>query len=110
MSIQHTPKKFKFSSDDGRTLCRRILEAKLPFPPHDYQLEGLCAALDGQDLFAIIPTGSGYMYMYIIIVRYLSDHPNKCPTIKFPNNPLLLVICPTNYIQYQIASVHIQKK
>ena len=110
MTTHPAPKKFLFSSDSGRTLCRQILEANLPFPPHDYQLEGLCAALDGQDLFAILPTGSGktgYIYMFIIIARYLSEHPDECP-VKFPMNPVLLAICPTNYIEYQIVSLLVQ--
>jgi ATP-dependent helicase YprA (DUF1998 family) len=59
-------KKFLFSSIEGWTFCRRILSERLPFCPHDYQLDGITAILDGKDLLAISATGSGksgYIYM-----------------------------------------------
>jgi len=45
------PKPFIFSTDDGFKLCRQILEAYLPYIPHDFQTEGLCKVLDHIDLF-----------------------------------------------------------
>jgi hypothetical protein len=38
-------------------VCREILKKHLPFAPHDYQLEGVTEALDGNDV-AITATGS----------------------------------------------------
>ena len=56
---QEPPKRFVFSSDEGFKLCQQILEAQLPYSPHDFQIEGICKALDSVDLLAILATGSG---------------------------------------------------
>jgi len=32
---------------------------RLEYEPHDWQVEGVCQSLDGVDLLAITPTGSG---------------------------------------------------
>lgn len=97
---------FKFSSPEGLTLVRKILQEALPFDPHDYQLEGVCKVLDGIDLIAVTPTGSGktgFLFMFIIVVLAIVKTPELCPTVKFPTNPLLIVICPTNYLEEQMV-------
>jgi len=89
---------FLFSSTAGWTLCRKILLEKLPFCPHDYQLEGITAILDGKDLLAISATGSGksgYIYMLMHIILAILEQPSLCPAIEFPKNPAILVIYPT---------------
>ena len=57
--ITQEPPKIIFSSDEGFKLCQQILEAQLPYSPHDFQIEGICKALDSVDLLAILATGSG---------------------------------------------------
>ena len=69
---------FKYSSPHGWQVCRKIIADKLPFGPHDYQLEGITQALDGQDVFAVSATGSGksaYIYMLAIILLELANNP-----------------------------------
>ena len=69
---------FKFSSPHGWQVCRKIIADKLPFGPHDYQLEGITQALDRQDVFAVLATGSGksvYIYMLAIILLELANDP-----------------------------------
>jgi len=69
---------FKFSSPHGWQVCHKIIANKLPFGPHDYQLEGITQALDGQDVFAVSATGSGksvYIYMLAIILLELANNP-----------------------------------
>ncbi|KAJ3968380.1 P-loop containing nucleoside triphosphate hydrolase protein [Lentinula raphanica] len=81
-----------------------------PFRPHDYVLEGIAALLDGLNLIAITPTGSGktgYISFTALVVRELTTHPANYPEIeeiikRFPMNPLVLAICPTNYLEYQL--------
>ena len=93
-------------------MISQILERFIPFVPHDYILEGIAEVLDGKDLVAITPTGSGktgYMAFTAIVVRELTSIPTKYPeaqniTNKFPKNPLMLAICPTNYMEYQVVS------
>jgi hypothetical protein len=60
--------KFLFNSIAGWSLCRKILLEKLPFCPHDYQLNGISAVLDGKDLLAISATGSG-----IVLPKFCSE-------------------------------------
>ncbi|KAI0631303.1 hypothetical protein C8Q77DRAFT_1159977 [Trametes polyzona] len=86
---------FKFASADGNQLCHRFAKDKLGFDPHDYVIEGVCHTLDGEDLLAITPTGSGktsFMIVYLIIMCTLLKRPRDCPgTIHYPKNPVMIV-------------------
>ncbi|KAJ7674126.1 hypothetical protein B0H17DRAFT_1140777 [Mycena rosella] len=99
---------FLWSSPEGYALVRRILEpTPVPYIPHDHQLEGICKSLDGVNLFAITPTGSGkssYYIIYIIVVLAVVADPSLCPSAKFPANPCLLIICPTIPLQLEMAA------
>jgi hypothetical protein len=67
---------FKFSSPHGWQVCRKIITDKLPFGPHDYQLEGITQALDGHDVVAVSATGSGksaYIMLAIILLELVKD-------------------------------------
>lgn len=113
MAAEATPSNkeaFKLNSPSGWALCRRILEPLLPYTPHDYQLEGICSALDGSDVFAILPTGAGktgLMTHLLLVARTLAENPSLCPNLpglgRIPKHPILLAICPTNYIEYQLV-------
>jgi len=95
---------FKWSSPTGRSLCRQILKGtKLEYDPHDYQVEGVCQSLDGVDLLAITPTGSGKTGYYAMYVLAVVENPLLCPTSKFPKNPCLTVICPTIPLQLEMV-------
>lgn len=98
---------FKWSSISGHELCRSILtESTLKYEPHDWQIEGVCQSLDGINLLAITPTGSGktsYYTMYILVVLAVVKNPTLCPTAKFPMNPCLIVICPTIPLQLEMV-------
>ena len=50
---------FSFDSPPGHALISRIVQCYVPYVPHDYVLEGVGKVLDGSDLVAITPTGSG---------------------------------------------------
>jgi replicative superfamily II helicase len=104
------PAPFIFSSTEGYALCHSILRPVLPYDPHDYELEGVCKALDGVNILAILPTGSGktgLLSMFLIVVRALVANSSLCLTVRnFPENPAMLVICPTNYIEHQIVRGH----
>ena len=101
---QNTPEEsFKFSSLLGWRICRKILQEKLPFGPHDYQLDGITHALDGQDVIAISATGSGksaYIYMLATVLLALAENPSLVPSNKrFLKDPLLVVVCPTTALE-----------
>ncbi|KAJ7443746.1 P-loop containing nucleoside triphosphate hydrolase protein [Mycena galericulata] len=97
---------FTWSSPEGFELARRIIRSTpVPYVPHDHQLEGVCKSLDGISLFAITPTGSGktsYYILYILIVLAVVNDPTLCPSAAFPQNPCLMVICPTIPLQIEM--------
>ncbi|KAF7369592.1 P-loop containing nucleoside triphosphate hydrolase protein [Mycena venus] len=97
---------FKFHSPQGFTLVRKILLDALPhFEPHDYQTDGICKVLDGIDLLAVTPTGSGktgFLFLTIIVMIAIANVPSLCPTVKFPKDPVIVVVCPTNSIEQQM--------
>ena len=100
------PTPFVFSSPEGFALCQRILEAHLPYSPHDFQIEGICKVLDHVDLLAILATGTGkmgFLSMYMLVVLAIKKDPSLCPTAKFLDNPCLLAICPTKYLEHQMV-------
>ncbi|KAL0956775.1 hypothetical protein HGRIS_002895 [Hohenbuehelia grisea] len=61
-----TSQPFKWSTPAGWELCQSILtDLRLGYEPHDFQIEGVCKSLDGVDLMAITPTGSGKTGFYV---------------------------------------------
>lgn len=102
---QDTP--FTFQGPLGRQLCRQILLEKLPFGPHDYQLDVITRILDGEDVIAVSATGSGksaYIYMVMIIALAILDNKSLCPTVCFPPDPAMIVICPTTALEEDLVS------
>jgi hypothetical protein len=100
------PTPFMFSSPEGFALCWRILDAHLSYSPHDFQIEGICKVLDRVDLLAILATGTGktgFLSMYMLVVLAIKKDPSLCLTAKFPDNPCLLAICPTKYLEHQMV-------
>lgn len=102
---------FCWSSGTGHSLCRDILKTtKLGYDPHTYQIEGACKALDGVDVFAITPTGSGktgFYIIYILIILAVTGNPSLAPpgvAARFPSNPCLILICPTITLQVEMVS------
>ncbi|KAJ6538739.1 P-loop containing nucleoside triphosphate hydrolase protein, partial [Mycena sp. CBHHK59/15] len=75
------------------------------FEPHHYQMDGICKVLDGVDLVAGTPTGSGktgYLFLSIIVMIAIARTPSLCPSAKFPVDPAIVVVCPTNSIEQQM--------
>ena len=65
---------------------------------HDCQVEGVCQSLDGADFLAITLTGSGktgYYIMYMLVILVVLKNSDHFPSLHFPRNPCLIVICPT---------------
>lgn len=104
LNMSHT---FLWSSPEGFDLVRRIITSTaVPYVPHDYQLEGLCKSLDGINLFAITPTGSGktsFYTLYILVILAVVADPTLCPSAEFPQNPCLVIICPTVPLQLEMV-------
>ena len=72
-------------------------------------MEGICKLCDGVDVFAILRTGMGktnFLSMYMVIVLAIIAKPSLCPAAakKFLNNPCMLVILPTKYLEHQMVN------
>ncbi|KAJ7780014.1 P-loop containing nucleoside triphosphate hydrolase protein [Mycena metata] len=97
---------FTFHSHVGFALVRKILLAALPtFEPHTYQLDGVCKVLDKIDLVAVTRTGSGktgFLFLTILVMIAIARDPSLCPGVKFPKDPAIVVVCPTNSIEQQM--------
>ncbi|KAJ3506751.1 hypothetical protein NLJ89_g6696 [Agrocybe chaxingu] len=94
--------KFKFKSPEGTALCRRLLQERLPFTPHDYQLKGIASILDGRDYLGISATGSGktaYIYMTLHVIQAILNNPAICPDVTFPEDASILVVSPTTALE-----------
>ncbi|KAJ4000192.1 hypothetical protein F5050DRAFT_1842771 [Lentinula boryana] len=97
LSHQKESTPFAFSSTQGKNLISTIITSYVSHPAHDYVLEGVAKALDGRDVFAMTPTGSGktgYMEFTALVVKELKQHPERYPEAaviakKFPHDPLM---------------------
>lgn len=105
-AADETSEKFIFSTPEGHALCKRILKDRIPYEPHDVQIEGVYKMLDNIDLFAILATGSGktsFLSMYMLVILAIQAKPSLYPTASFPSNPHMLVVCPTKYLEHQMV-------
>ncbi|KAJ7891464.1 P-loop containing nucleoside triphosphate hydrolase protein [Mycena leptocephala] len=87
---------FTFHSPKGFDLVRKILLEALPtFEPHTYQMDGICKVLDGIDLVAVTPTGSGktsFFFLTILVMIAIAANPSLCPGVTFPKDPVIVVL------------------
>lgn len=105
------PHSYVFSSSAGRALCRQIISGQLGYDPHDYQLDGICKALDKVDLLAITPTGSGktgFLAMYLLVMRAIMKDPSlcgagRCPPEHFRKDAAMVVVCPTRSLEVDMV-------
>ena len=97
-----------YDTPEGFVLTCKILAQKLPFEPHDFQVEGICAVLDGCDLLATMATGSGktgYFIMVILEMAAISeDETLALGGRTFPKDPAMIIVCPTKALQKDMVS------
>jgi superfamily II DNA/RNA helicase len=79
-----------------------------PIEPHDYQLEGICPLLDGDDVLATMATGTGktgFFTFLMVVVRAIARDPSLSLEGKgFPDDPGMIVVCPTKALQEDMVS------
>ena len=97
-----------YTTEPGRVLVRKILSQCEPvsIEPHDYQCEGICRSLDGDDVIATMATGAGktgLLSFLMLVVRAISRDPSlTLQNRTFPKDPCMLVICPTKALEEDI--------
>jgi ATP-dependent helicase YprA (DUF1998 family) len=101
-----------YTTGPGRELVRKILSQCEPvrIEPHDYQCEGICRSLDGDDIIATMATGAGktglrLLSFLMLVVRAISRDPSLALQNRtFPKDPCMLVICPTKALEEDMVS------
>ena len=99
-----SPLPYKFNTPSGHTLLKTIVSQRVPYTPHDYQLDGVSWLLDGTDLVAVLATGSGktgFYLFYILALLELSADPSLCqpPYKPVPRDLCIVVVYPTNGLE-----------
>jgi len=100
---------FHFYSAKGRLILRDILQDQLPFHPHDYSIDVIAKILDREDCLVRTATASGktgIIAMLALVTGSLGRHPQMASDYArwFDRDPLILVICPTRYLEHNIVS------
>ena len=78
----------KYDSSQGRQLCRKILAEYVPYDP-------------------TTPTGSGktgYLILLMLVVRKIAvEKVLAVGTETFPEDPVMIVVCPTKALEENIV-------
>jgi ATP-dependent helicase YprA (DUF1998 family) len=94
-----------YCSEAGYALISDILARNptKPVQPHNFQVEGIGHALDGDDLLVTMATGSGktgfYCFLMLVIVAISEDPSLAIAGRVFPKNPCMILISPTKALQ-----------
>ena len=95
----------EYDSPQGHALCKKILAKDLLFDPHDYQLDGICPAMDGYDLLATTPTGLGKTGCFMLVVHeIMADKTLALGKPKFLKDPMMIIVCPTKALEDDMMS------
>jgi len=98
----------KYDSIQGRQLCKKILAKYVTYNPHDYILDGICPVMDGFDLLATTPCGSGksgYLILLMLFVHEIAaDKTLAIGEEVFPLDPVMIVVCPMKALEEDIVS------
>lgn len=107
-SNQHNPEPKNgpvYNTPEGHVVVRKILAECLPpsFEPHNYQIDGICPAMDGEDVLATMVTGTGNTGSFILlmlVIRVISQDPTLAlQGANFSKDPAIIVVCPTKALQ-----------
>jgi superfamily II DNA or RNA helicase len=93
---------------EGHALARAILRPQLPYDPHDYQILGICKAVDGNNVLGIIPTGGGKtgfigLYMKLLLAMRSDDRIHLERRASLPEKPVMVVVVPTKGLGQQMV-------
>ena len=96
-----------FASNEGQAACHHLLRNIMPSDTHDFQLEAIGYLLDGKDILLVIMTGSGKTDMFIQlmhVMKWISTHPHTFGAVTFPNDPVMIIVCPTTALEDEMVS------
>ncbi|KAJ3818159.1 hypothetical protein F5880DRAFT_1601213 [Lentinula raphanica] len=88
------------------TLLRQLSQDFLPYEPHDISIKALVGILNRNDVLVRTGCGSGKTGIIAFLALALPRIHEIIPSFKpwFHDNPVLLVICPTNTLELDIES------
>ncbi|KAJ8486762.1 hypothetical protein ONZ45_g14566 [Pleurotus djamor] len=80
---------------------RELLRQLVPHEIHDYIIDGVTRALNGQHVISVVRTGGGkssYFYGYMLVLLAMSKLPRDHPIakrLKLPKTPKMILVFPT---------------
>ncbi|KIM81051.1 hypothetical protein PILCRDRAFT_9087 [Piloderma croceum F 1598] len=98
----------KYDSIQGRQLCKKNLAKYVTYDPHDYILDGVCPVIDGFNLLATTPTGSGktgFFTLLMLVREIAADKTLAIGNEVFPIDPVMIVVCPTKALEEDIVGL-----
>ena len=104
---------FSFSSGTGKDLVCHLLQDLWPHrTPRDHQLEATTKALDGTDVLAILPTGTGktaILIMFMLVLTHMKANPNEYTqhSARFPDDPIMVIVYPTNCLEEEQVRMYV---
>ena len=102
----------RLSNPEGLAILRNGMRPIVGYDPHDYQLEAVARAIEGQDVLALLPTGAGKTGIFVMaiwgLIKMNADPvwARSYPAIssRVPKNPAMVAIYPTNTLaEEQVA-------
>jgi hypothetical protein len=99
------------STPEGMRLVRDLLRPQLPHDIHDHILQGICKAVDGSHVLAVIKTGAGktgYFYGYMLL-RALQTMPKPPDCLKrsHPKKPGMVIVFPTKGLEEEMVCYYL---
>ncbi|KAJ8094951.1 hypothetical protein PM082_010167 [Marasmius tenuissimus] len=96
-----------YNSPEGRLLFLEIARSHLPFVPHDFSVEVAAEFFDQQDILVRTACGSGKtgtIALIAVLMTEIKKNPARFQQFNlwFPDNPAILVICPTDALEVNI--------
>lgn len=99
-----------YNTLNGREVVKTIL-AFCGVHPHDYQLDGILVALDGESLLATMATGSGktgfFSFLMLVIIAISKSPDLALEGRTYPKNPAMVIVIPTMALQYNMVCLSI---
>lgn len=97
------------NSPRGHSFAREVLRKRVGHDIHDYVLEGVCRAVEGQHIIAVTKTSggkTGYLWGFLLMLQELAKacRPWLSLARKVPARPAIIVIYPTKCLEETMVS------
>jgi hypothetical protein len=104
-----------FSNPAGFALIKKTIQDTLGLKPHNYQMYGVCATLNGCNLLGIILTGggkTGSVYIYLRTLLQLQTDPQIHEKVhkKMPEHPASVYVRLENGLAFELGCALVEPR